>query len=129
MNQLEAQVNDLRSFLAVPSSAAQDDEYSPGPHHPSNQHASPLSASGDNSALLNPQSPLEADYQHGAQKSAKRKVDDSESLASKQQRSKRNRVSVLFFPRSFQFIVDSFPAPSACARASSSFYGYALLPS
>ncbi len=117
MNQLEAQVNDLRSFLAVPSLAAQEDEYSPGPHHPSNQHASPLSAPGDNSAPQNPQSPLEADHQHGAQKSAKRKAEESESLASKQQRSKRNRVSVLLFPVPFNSFMDSIPGPLRSARA------------
>ena len=117
MNQLEAQVNDLRSFLAVPSLAAQDGEYSPGPHHPTNQHASPLSAPGDNSAPLNPQSPLEADHPHGAQKSGKRKVDESESLANKQQRSKRNRVSVLSILLHFNSRRIHSQPPSSRARA------------
>ncbi len=94
MNQLEAQVNDLRSFLAVPSLAAQESEYSPGPHHPSSQHPSHLSALGDNSAPQHPQSPLQPGGHLGSQKGSKRKADDDESSTSKQQRSKRNRVSL-----------------------------------
>jgi hypothetical protein len=85
MDQLENQASDLRSFLAN------------GPHGGSSISClikigtsdgitdSPLSAPGDNSAHATPYANFPS--------STKRKVEDDNATAAKQQRSKRNRVS------------------------------------
>ncbi|KAJ9142436.1 Casein kinase II subunit beta [Pleurostoma richardsiae] len=86
MNQLDAQVSDLRSFLPhppgppTPSNAAHAAGFSP--RHPGTHGASPRSAPGDNSAQ--PSTPSA----HGLP--AKRRSEDDGGSA-KQQRSKRNR--------------------------------------